>query len=124
MDGGWLDRFAKIMGRFVPDAITACVILMIILFVAALSLGASFEQTLDAYYKGLWMLLPFTMQMTLIVVLSSTLGSTPFFRAAVRTLAKIPKTTNQVVTLAVLITGIAAYMYWGLGIALGPIIAV
>jgi short-chain fatty acids transporter len=124
MDGGWLDRFAKIMGRFVPDAITACVILMIILFVAALSLGASFEQTLDAYYKGLWMLLPFTMQMTLIVVLSSTLGSTPFFRNTVLKLARLPNSSYQVVTLSVLITAVASYFYWGLGIALGPIVAV
>jgi short-chain fatty acids transporter len=120
----WLDSFAKIMGRLVPDAITACVVLMLVLALAALGLGTAPSALMDAYYRGLWMLLPFTMQMTLIIVLSSALGSTPFFRAAIRKLARLPRTTNQVVTLAVLITGIAAYMYWGLGIALGPIIAV
>src|SRR5690242_4281938 len=120
----WLDSFAKIMGRFVPDAITACVGLMIVLALAALGLGTAPSALMDAYYRGLWMLLPFTMQMTLIIVLSSALGSTAFFRALLRTLARWPKTANQVVILAVLITGIAAYMYWGLGIALGPIIAV
>lgn len=124
MNGSWLDRFAKLMGRIVPDAITACVILMIILFAAALALGASFQKALEAYYQGLWMLLPFTMQMTLIVVLSSTLGSTPFFRNSVLKLAQVPKTANQVVMLSVLITAVASYFYWGLGIALGPIVAV
>jgi short subunit fatty acids transporter len=43
------------------------------------------------------MLLPFTMQMTLIIVLSSVLGSTPVFRKVVISLSRLPKTTNQVV---------------------------
>ncbi len=119
-----LDRFAQVMGRFVPDAITACVILLVLLFATALALGNSLSKTMDAYYQGLWMLLPFTMQMTLIIVLSSVLASTPLFRKAVVGLSQIPKTANQVVTLGVLMTAIASYFYWGLGIALGPIIAV
>src|SRR5262245_58528968 len=97
----WLDRFAKIMGRFVPDAITACVGLLLLLALFAFQLGTPPAKIVEAYYNGLWMLLPFTMQMTLIVVLSSALGSTPFFRAMIRKLSRIPKTTNQVVILAV-----------------------
>ena len=27
---GWLDRFAQVMGRLVPDAITACIIFMLL----------------------------------------------------------------------------------------------
>ncbi len=119
-----IDRFAQVMGRIVPDAITASVILLILLFVTALAFGNPVTTIVDAYYRGLWMLLPFTMQMTLIIVLSSVLGSTPFFRRTVIALSRIPKTTNQVVAIAVLLTAIAAYLYWGLGIALGPIIAV
>ncbi len=124
MSKNWLDRFAQIMGRFVPDAITACVILLALLFVTALILGNSLTKTMEAYYEGLWMLLPFTMQMTLIIVLSSVLASTPLFRKAVVALSQMPKTANQVVAVGVLMTATASYLYWGLGIALGPIIAV
>ena len=119
-----LDRFAKVMGRFVPDAITACVLLMALLFASAMALGNPFSKTMEAYYQGLWMLLPFTMQMTLIIVLSSVLGSTPLFRQTIVTLSRWPKTANQVVVIAVLLTAGASYFYWGLGIALGPIVAV
>jgi short-chain fatty acids transporter len=112
------------MGRFVPDAITACVILLILLFAAALALGNSFTKTMEAYYHGLWMLLPFTMQMTLIIVLSSVLGATTFFKEIIVRLSRLPKTANQVVLIAVLLTAGASYLYWGLGIAMGPIIAV
>ena len=101
MNKNWLDRFAQVMGRFVPDAITACVILLVLLFATALVLGNSLSKTMEAYYQGLWMLLPFTMQMTLIITLSSVLASTPLFRKAVIALSRIPKTANQVVALGV-----------------------
>src|SRR5215510_15436511 len=110
MNKNWLDRFAQVMGRFVPDAITACVMLLILLFGVALALGNSLTKTMEAYYQGLWMLLPFTMQMTLIIVLSSVLGSTPFFRGTVVKLSRIPKTANQVVLIAVLLTAGASYL--------------
>jgi short-chain fatty acids transporter len=119
-----LDRFAKVMGRVVPDAITACVMLLIVLVVAALGLGNPFMKIMEAHYQGLWMLLPFTMQMTLIIVLSATLAATPFFKTAVAVLSRWPKTTNQVVALACLFTAVASYFYWGLGMVMGPIVAV
>ena len=124
MNKSLLDRFAQIIGRLVPDAVTACVLLLLLLFAAALALGNPFGKVMDAYYQGLWMLLPFTMQMTLIIVLSSVLGSTPFFRKAIVALSRLPKTTNQAVALAALLTAALSYFYWGLGLALGPIIAV
>jgi short-chain fatty acids transporter len=124
MTTSWLDRFALVMGRFVPDAITACVMLLVLLFAIALALGNSWSVTMEAYYQGLWMLLPFTMQMTLIITLSAALASTPLFRTTVIALSRIPQTRNQTLTLAVLLTAGASYLYWGLGIALSPIIAV
>ncbi|MEA2625401.1 MAG: short-chain fatty acid transporter [Candidatus Binatota bacterium] len=120
----WLDRFARVMGRIVPDAISASVLLLIPLVAYALALGNSPVKTLDAYYQGLWMLLPFTMQMTLIVVLSSVLGATPLFKKGISSLARLPRTRTEVVALAVLATATAAYFYWGLGIAVTPLIAI
>ncbi len=120
----WADRFARVMGRIVPDAITAAIFLLAVLFCGAIAVGNSFSTTMDAWYRGLWMLLPFTMQMTLIITLSSVVGQSPMFRRMVAALARMPKTTNQVVIGAVLLNGALSYFYWGLGVALGPIIAI
>jgi short-chain fatty acids transporter len=119
-----LERFAWWMGRVVPDAITACAMLGRALAAAALAVGHSAAQTLEAWYQGLWMLLPFTMQMTLIIVLSASLASTPVCRRGVAALARLPRTPHQVVASAVLLTAAASYLYWGLGIVLGPIVAI
>jgi len=121
---GWLNRFARVIGRIVPDAITASVLLLVLLFALAIALGNSPAKTLEAYYQGLWMLLPFTMQMTLIIVLSSVLGATPFFKKAILSFSRLPNTKAQVIALSVAVTAMAAYLYWGLGIALTPLIAV
>jgi short subunit fatty acids transporter len=41
---GGLDRFASLMSRYVPDAITACAVLMLVLFAVALALGNSLPE--------------------------------------------------------------------------------
>src|SRR5262245_25867627 len=120
----WIDAFSRLVERFVPDAVTTSVILLIGVSIISLSIGNSVTATVDAYYKGLWMLLAFTMQMTLILVLSLILAATTVFKKAVVAVSRIPKTSVQVVALAVLSTGFVSYLNWGLGIALGPMIAI
>ena len=120
----WIDTFSRLIERLVPDAITTSTILLIAVSIISLSIGNSVTATIDAYYRGLWMLLAFTMQMTLILVLSLVLASTPAFRKTVLWLSRLPRTTVQVVALAVLCTAFIAYLNWGLGLALGPMIAI
>jgi short-chain fatty acids transporter len=122
--GDWVDRLADVMERVVPDAITTSIFLMIALFALSLALGHPLSGTMDAYYRGLWSLLTFTMQMTLILVLSLILGATPVFKNAVIALSRLPRTRAQVITLAVLCGAFVAYLNWGLSIALSPVIAI
>jgi short-chain fatty acids transporter len=117
-------RLPDLIARLVPDAITASVMLVLGMLGVALALGNSPTRILDAYHQGLWMLLQFTMQMTLIIVLSSALAATPILRRGVAALARIPQTPKQFVALAFLGCGIASYVYWGLGYALGPMMAI
>ena len=112
-----LDRFADFIVKFVPDAITASVILLLLLAVFALALGNPPLQLIDAYYKGFWSLLPFTSQMTLTIVLGAALASSPVFQTAVGALSRLPRTASQMVALAVLLTAVASYCFWGLGYA-------
>jgi short-chain fatty acids transporter len=91
---------------------------------AALAIGDSPMKVIDAYYRGLWSLLPFTMQMTLIVVLSSALAQTPLFRKVVARLAMVPTSELAMIALPVLLNAVAAYFCWGLAMVMGPLIAV
>ena len=119
----WVDKLARTMERVVPDALTTCNILMVTVFALALAVGTGPAAALDAYYRGLWNLLTFTMQMTLILVLSLILGASPAFRAVIVRVSRLPRSRNQVVAVAVLCGAVVAYLNWGLSIALSPVIA-
>ncbi len=119
-----LARFSHALGNLVPDATSASVILMVVVAATALATGNTPSAVADAYYRGLWMLLPFTMQMTLILVLSAVVSATPLFRAVVIRLAGLPSSVPQVVAVSVGLGAALAYLYWGLGVALAPLIAI
>lgn len=59
------EEIPDVIARLVPDAVTASVILTFTIVGLALALGNPVTRILDAYHQGLWMLLQFTMQMTL-----------------------------------------------------------
>ena len=119
-----LTRFARLAGAFIPDATAMAVFMLLALGATALLLGDTLTTTTDAFYRGLWMLLPFSMQMVLILLLSGVLASTPAFRRIVFALASLPRTTTQVFAVSILFGAALSYLYWGLAFALGPLVAV
>src|SRR5262245_19683292 len=112
------------MGRNVPDAITASVVFLFIVTAAAIIIGTPARAVVDAYYRGLWMLLPFTMQMTLIIVLGGALSASKVVRGIVVSVSRLPATVAGVVGGAVLLSAVVSYLHWGLGYSLAPLIAV
>jgi short-chain fatty acids transporter len=121
---GSLERFALLIGRAVPDAITASVIFLFVVAAIALAIGTPGRTVMDAYYRGLWMLLPFTMQMTLIILLGSALSTSQIVRRIVGSISRIPTSAAGVVSAVVLFGAAVSYLHWGLGYALAPVIAV
>jgi short-chain fatty acids transporter len=121
---GSLERFSLWMGRAVPDALTASVLFLFIVAAAALAIGTPGPGVMDAYYRGLWMLLPFTMQVTLIILLGSALSTSPLVRRIVGSVARLPSSASGAVSGAVLLGAAVSYLHWGLGYALAPLIAV
>ncbi len=119
-----LTRFSQFIGRVIPDAMSTAVGMLLLLAVAALATGNTATAVMDAFYRGLWMLLPFTMQMTLILVLSATLGAAPMFKGAVARISRLPRTRGQVFALACLVVACLGYVFWGLGIGLGPLVSI
>ena len=103
----------------------ASVVLLLLLAAASLAVGDSpNSRSWTPITRRYGLLLPFTMQMTLIIVLSSALAQTPPFRNLVAKLATVPSSTLAMVALPVLLNTAAAYLYWGLSIALAPVITV
>jgi short-chain fatty acids transporter len=119
-----LSRYARVTGRLVPDAVSTSVFMLVALVAIAIATGNTVETTVDAWYRGLWMLLPFTMQMTLVVLLGSVLAATPLCRRAIVALARRPRSAAGVLSYCVLAIAGVSYVNWGFALALGPLISI
>jgi short-chain fatty acids transporter len=125
----WLSRVCE---HYVPDAITMAIVLMVVLVAAsiAIDLGDGMgvaeagKRVVDAYHRGLWMLLEFTMQMTLVLVLSLVLAQTAAFRLVISAVSRLPSSPGGVIATAALLTATISYISWGLSLALAPMIAI
>lgn len=122
--GDRLASFTRLVGHWIRDAMTTCVAMILLLALGALLAGNPATTVADAGYRGLWMLLPFTMQMTLILVVSCSLGTAPVFLRLLRRIARWPRTEGQVLALPLLLNALLAYFYWGLSVTLGPLLAI
>ena len=72
--------FVRVMQRYLPDAYLFAVVLTLVAFLAAWGLTDSgFMKVVTSWGNGLWGILAFAMQMTLIVVTGHTMAtSRPF----------------------------------------------
>ncbi|HBY63987.1 MAG TPA: hypothetical protein DEH78_29540 [Solibacterales bacterium] len=119
-----IERFAGLIVQFVPDAMTASIVLLLALAAFALALGTPPLEVAQAHYKGFWALLPFTAQMALLIVLGAAAAASPLFQRMVGALSQLPRSANQTVALAVLVVAACSYCFWALGYGLGPMVAV
>ena len=119
-----LFRTAQVIGNLIPNAMTMAILPIVVLAIAALPFGNPPLQVMDVHYEGFWMLLPFTMQTTLILVHDSTLASTRFFGRLIHTLSNVPRSEGHTIALSMATTCCLAFWFWGLSLALAPLVAV
>lgn len=71
----------KLVQRFLPDCIVFCIILTIVVFIAAMPVaGMNPIEVANAWGSGVWGLLAFSMQMALVLVLGSALANAPGYQ--------------------------------------------
>ena len=64
--------------------------------------------------KNFWTLVPFTMQMVMIIIGGYVVASTPLVRRAIHWLAGVPKTPRGAITLVALVATTSSLISWGL----------
>ncbi|MGE4546588.1 MAG: short-chain fatty acid transporter [Desulfurella sp.] len=116
--------FVKLMQRYMPDPFLFVIILTLLSFVMALLLTPTpFIKMLEDWYKGLWAILTFGLQMVLILVTGYTLAETKVIKKFLTSLANIPTNQANAAVMIFLIAAIASFINWGLGLITGAILA-
>src|SRR3989440_471016 len=99
--------------RWFPDAFIFALIGIVVVFVAGLLLGRSPGQMTHDFGGGFWSLIPFTMQMALIVIFGYVVASSPPVYRLVQWLATIPKTPRTAVAWIALFATVSSLLSWG-----------
>lgn len=114
----------KLVQRFLPDAFVFCIILTIVVFIAAMPVaGMNPIDVANAWGSGVWGLLAFSMQMALVLVLGSALANAPAIKRIIVKLAGVPKKPAGAVAFVTIISAICCFINWGFGLIIGALLA-
>lgn len=102
--------------RWIPSAFAIAVILTFVTFGIAIAAGASPARTLIAWGDGFWTLLPFAMQMSLVILTGYIVSAAPLVARAFERLASRPHTPRGAVVMMALVSMALAWFHWGLSI--------
>lgn len=114
----------KLVQKFLPDAFVFCIILTIIVFIAAIPVtGMNPIEVANAWGSGVWGLLLFSMQMALVLVLGSALANAPAIKKVIVVLAGIPKKPATAIAFVTVVAAICNFVNWGFGLIIGALLA-
>lgn len=114
----------KLVQKFLPDAFVFCIILTIVVFIAAMPVaGMNPIEVANAWGSGVWGLLAFSMQMALVLVLGSALANAPAIKKLIVKLAGVPKKPVGAVAFVTVISAICCFINWGFGLIIGALLA-
>ena len=116
-EGGALTRIGAALSdwaeRWFPDALVFAMLAIVVVFVAGLLVGSSASDLVTDFGDGFWELVPFTMQMAMIVIGSYVVASSPPVARIMRWLASIPRTPRGAVAFVALVSMTSSLLSWG-----------
>ncbi len=102
--------------KWFPDPLVFALLGIVVVFVAGLLLRQNPATLAIQGGKNFWALVPFTMQMVMIIIGGYVVASTPIAQRAIRALAGIPSTPKTAVAMIALFSMLTSLISWGLSL--------
>jgi short-chain fatty acids transporter len=110
--------------RWVPDAFVFALLGTLIVIVAAITLTPSGPlQVIDAWGRGFWELIPFTLQMALIIITGHVLATSPPMGRVIRAIASWPTTARGAVAVVAFLAMASSWLNWGFSLIFSAVLA-
>ena len=110
--------------RWVPDAFIFALLATVIVVVAAVAFTpSSLPQVIDAWGQGLWQLIPFTLQMALIIITGHVLASSRPVGRVIRKVASWPTTPRNAVAMVTFFAMTSSWFNWGFSLIFSAVLA-
>jgi len=105
--------------RWFPDSYIFAILAVVIVTIGCLFAGVTPHALATSFGEGYWSLIPFTMQMAIVVISGYVVASSPPVEKLISCLAKIPKTEKSAVAYIALFTILASLFNWAFSLVFG-----
>jgi short-chain fatty acids transporter len=102
--------------RWFPDPLVFALVGIVFVFVTGLLLHEPASKLAIQGGKGFWTLVPFTMQMVMIIIGGYVVATTPIVHRLIRWLAGVPTNGRNAVALVALFSMLTSLISWGLSL--------
>ncbi len=109
--------------RWFPDPLVFALLGILVVFITGLCLHQSPSKLAIQGGKNFWTLVPFTMQMVMIIIGGYVVATTPMVNRLIRALAGIPKTGRSAIALIALFSMLTSLISWGLSLIFSGLLA-
>jgi len=109
--------------RWMPDAFVFALLAVIVVFIAGLAFGSPAGDLVQYFGEGFWGLIPFTMQMVMIVIGGYVVASSVPIHRLICWLASFPKTSRGAVAFVALVSTTTSLVSYGLSLIVGAFLA-
>lgn len=126
-----VERFAQrataLAERWMPDAFVFALAATLLCLGAAYAVDPAMRAAptalVRAWGEGFWTLIPFTLQMAMIIIGGSVLASAPPVRRAISALAGLPRDPKAAVAMVALVAMLTSLLNWGFSLIFSAFLA-
>lgn len=115
-------RCASWAEKWFPDSWVFAAVGIALVVLAALAIGVPVTETSQAFGKGFWSLIPFTMQMAFVVIGGYVVASSKPASKLIEALARVPGNGRSAVAWVALVSMVASLLNWGLSLVFGGLL--
>jgi short-chain fatty acids transporter len=110
--------------RWVPDAfIFALLATLIVVVAGVLATPSTIGQVVDGWGRGFWDLIPFTLQMSLVIITGHVLATSRPMGALIRTVAGWPASPKSAVAVVTAFALLSSWLNWGFSLVFSAVLA-
>ncbi len=116
-------RFTDLSERWLPDAFIFALIATIVVVIAGITAGgATLPAVITSWGQGFWSLIPFTMQMALIVITGTVVATATPVRRLIDRLAGIPRGNRSAVAFVAFLAMVTSWFNWGFSLVFSAVL--
>ncbi|BAS25891.1 short-chain fatty acid transporter [Limnochorda pilosa] len=113
----------RVVGRYLPDPFLFAVLLTFVVLLMGIGLTPHDIMDLLRYWgNGLFGLLTFAMQMTLVLVTGHVMASSRPVSGLLSTVARAARTPGRAIVITTLVAALASWINWGFGLVVGALL--